>query len=109
MTAEQIRLLAKMKKMIVEGNKKFSGRKDRDYLQDLLNIGITEQGAWQSILTLSSKDYYHDYRPFYLKNGRDALVFKKEINGYVIYIKIKLELYNNTETVTCLSFHIDHK
>lgn len=109
MTGEQIKLLAKMKKLINKGYKKFACRKDRDYLQELLDIGITVDGAWQEILTLSKYNYYPDYKPFDLEDNKDALIFKKYINGYLVYIKIKIEEYNNNEMTVCLSFHIDHK
>ena len=106
MTGEQIKLLTRMKKLINQGHRRFAVRKDRDYLQDLLDIGITEYEAWNEILLLSSYDYQHDYRPFYNREGEAALVFKKHINGYMVYIKLKLE---GDEIVVCLSFHIDHK
>lgn len=109
MTDYQKRLLSRMKKLISDGYKKFEERKDRDYVQDLLSIGITVDEAWQEILSLSSINYFQDQRPFYLKKGDDALVFKKSINNNIVYIKIKIEPYNNHETTVCLSFHIDHK
>ena len=108
MTGEQLKLLAKMKKLITKGNKRFIIRKDRDYLEELLEIGITESLAWQEILTLSSCDYIPDYKPFYLKSD-SSLVFKKDINGNRVYIKLKIEEYNSKEMTVCLSFHIDYK
>ena len=106
MTGEQLKLLTKMKKLITKGNKRFANRKDRDYLEELLEIGITESLAWQEILTLFS--YVQDYKPFYLKSD-SSLVFKKEINGNRVYIKLKIEEYNNKEMTVCLSFHLDYK
>lgn len=108
MTGEQLKLLSRMKKLIIQGNKKFAIRKDRDYLAELLEIRITENLAWQEILTLSSYNYVPDYKPFYLKSD-NSLVFKKNINGNIVYIKLKIEEYNNKEITVCLSFHIDHK
>lgn len=49
MSSEQIKLLSRMKKLIITGNKKFANRKDRDYVQELLEIGITEESAWKEI------------------------------------------------------------
>ena len=109
MTGEQVVLLNKMKKLISKGNKKFAGRKDRDYLQELLDIGITESEAWQEILTLSKRNYFEDYKEFDPTSLDNALVFKKFINGSLVYIKLKIEQYNNSEMTVCLSFHIDHK
>ena len=108
MTGEQLKLLTKMKKLITKGNKRFANRKDRDYLEELLEIGITESLAWQEILTLFSYNYVQDYKPFYSKS-ENSLVFKKDINGNRVYIKLKIEEYNNKEMTVCLSFHIDYK
>jgi hypothetical protein len=108
MTGEQLKQLAKMKKLINQGSKKFVNRKDRDYIQELLDIGITEEIAWSEILTLSAHNYVYDYKPFYDKRGENALTFKKMINGYKVYIKIKIEEYKNKDATVCLSFHIDH-
>lgn len=109
MTGEQLKKLAKMKKLINQGCKKFYVRKDRDYIQELLDIGITEEMSWSEILTLSAHNYIYDYKPFYDKRGEDALTFKKKINGYNVYIKIKIEKYNMIDETVCLSFHIDYK
>lgn len=73
MTGEQLKLLAKMKKLITKGNKKFAPRKDRDYIEELLEIGISENLAWQEVLTLSSYNYVPDYKPFYLKTENTYL------------------------------------
>lgn len=109
MTGEQIKLLHKMKTLISAGYKRFACRKDRDYLRELLDIGITENDAWQEMLTLSKSNYYPDYKDFNPYDMDNALVFKKYINGYIVYIKLKIEKYDNNEMTVCLSFHIDHK
>ena len=108
MTSEQIKILTKMKKLIKQGYKKFICWKDRDYLQELLNIGITENEAWNEILLLSRYDFWLDYRPFYHKKDNDALIFKKKINDNIVYIKLKIEIDNNNEMTVCLSFHKDY-
>lgn len=99
--------MSRIKKLINQGYKKFACRHDRDYIQDLLDIGISEEMAWMEILTLSAQNYVYDYKPFYAKYSDDALVFKKIINGYKVYIKLKIEEDNNNEMTVCLSFHID--
>lgn len=109
MTEKQRRELAHIKKLINKGYKKFAERADRDYLPELLEIGITEELAWEEVLTLTAINYVHDYKPYYSKSGRDALTFKKEINGYIVYIKLKIEEYDNNEIVVCMSFHKDHR
>ncbi|MBQ9024174.1 MAG: hypothetical protein IJ105_03015 [Bacilli bacterium] len=109
MNEKQKRELARMKKLVHEGKRKFIIRRDRNYLQDLLEIGISEELAWNEILLLSAYDYVPDYRPFFSKNGNDGLTFKKRINDNLVYIKIKIEEYNKEDATVCLSFHIDHK
>lgn len=108
MTGEQLKQLSKIKKLIISGNRRFAIRKDRDYLQELLDIGISEENAWMEILTLSANDYIFDFKPYYSKNNMNALTFKKIINGFVVYIKLIIEIYNNNEETVCLSFHIDY-
>ena len=108
MDEKQLRILSNAKKLIINGHCRFQIRSDRDYIEDLIMIGITEEYAWKVILSLSNRDYVFDYRPFYNKTG-NALVFKRLINGYAVYIKIKIECnYDIGEEVVCLSFHIDN-
>ncbi len=108
MTNEQIRLLSKMKKLINQGKKRFAQRKDRDYVETLLELGIAEEEAWKYILRLNVNYYCHDFKPFYAKDG-ESLVFKMKINDNIAYIKLKIEKYNNEEETICLSFHKDIK
>ena len=105
MTGVQLRLLNKMKSLIKQGKMRFEDdRPDRDYQEDLFEIGITEHDAWfKYILYLSSYDYIPDYRPTYRKSG-DGLTFKKLINNKSVYIKLKLE----EDMTVCLSFHKDN-
>lgn len=109
MNGEQLRLLSKMKKLINQGFRKFADRKDRNYLQELLEIGISVDESWQEILTLNRNNYFFDHKPCYYKNNENTLTFKKIINNNLVYIKLKLETYNDNEYTVCLSFHIDYK
>ena len=106
MTNEQLKLLAKMKKLVNQKKRRLVIRKDRDYVEELFELGITEEEAWNYILRLNAYYYYHDLKPSYLKGG-ESLVFKTKINGLLAYIKLKIEKYNNEEEVVCLSFHKD--
>lgn len=108
MNNEQIRLLSKMKKLINEGKKRFAQRKDRDYIYSLLELGITEEEAWNYILRLNNYYYFPDLKPFYSRNG-ESLVFKMKINDNIAYIKLKIENSNNGEETVCISFHKDNK
>lgn len=108
MTGEQLKLLSKMKKLIKEGHRRFANRKDRDYYQELLEIGINEERAWREILALSAINFVPDYRPIYSKSGC-SLTFKKNIENSIVYIKLKIETDNGNEMTVCLSFHIDYQ
>ena len=102
MNEQQIRLLNEMKKLIKQGKRKFVIRKDRDYLSELFEIGITVEEAWEYVLSLNNHYYFHDHKFSYTKS-ENLLTFKRLINNNKVYIKIKIE---NNETV-CLSFHKD--
>lgn len=108
MNRDDIILLTKMKRLIKLGRRRFLIRKDRDYISDLLELGISEEEAWnEHILFLNSNYYFVDSLPFYLcKNN--VLIFKKDINGIKAYIKLKLET-NGEESAVCVSFHKDYK
>lgn len=105
MNMDQLRLLSYMKKLIKEGKRRFKTRKDRDYLQDLLEIGISESEAWNFILELNSNFYFCDPKPSYYSQN-DILIFKRKINGIDTYIKLAIEQNNNGEETVCWSFHI---
>ena len=108
MNGEQLKILTKMKKLIKEGKRKFLIRKDRDYLQDLLELGISETEAWNIILELNKNFYFNDPKPSYFKTT-NTLIFKRQINGIVVYIKLTIEENNNKEEiVVCISFHKDN-
>ena len=104
---EEIKLLNKMKKLGRESKCRFKIRKDRDYLQDLLDIGIIEERAWEEVLLLNKNFYFLDLKPNYFKN-KNVLLFKKQINNKDVYIKLELEIIGN-EKVVCWSFHNDNE
>ena len=107
MNSSQLRLLSRMKKLVTEGHMRFEQRKDRDYLQALLEIGITEAEAWNQILGLNKHFYFPDPKPNYMISG-ESLTFKRTINGYMTYIKLKIEKTDDDQDETvCISFHID--
>lgn len=109
MNNDQLKILSKMKKLIKLGKRRFQIRRDRDYLLDLLELGISESEAWNVILELNKHFYFNDPKPSYYKNT-DTLIFKKQINGVVAYIKLKIENNNNQEEiVVCISFHEDNR
>ena len=108
MNNKQQQLLIKMKKLIREGKRKFSDRKDRDIIKDLLELDLTVDDAWNIILGLNQNFYYIDTKPFYLQSN-NSLTFKRKIKEKDVYIKLLLEKDINGEIVVCLSFHKDYK
>ena len=108
MNTEQRRELSRMKKLIKEGHRRFEQRKDRDYLEELLELGITEEEAWNIILQLNENSFFIDPKPNYSKD-EDALIFKRLVNGMNVYIKIKIEYRDMKEETVCLSFHKDER
>lgn len=107
MNNEQIRMLSTMKQLIISGKKRFQIRPDRDYIQDLLEIGVSESEAWNQILSLNKNFFYVDPKPTYRKNN-DTLIFLKIINGINVYIKLRIEIHEQEEVV-CISFHKSSK
>jgi hypothetical protein len=106
-----IAFLVEAKKLISDGKKDFikrtythpTGRIVR-WKEALLDIGLTNPTqAWDEILRLSPGHYLDGPcedtdRP----NGKkDIWIFKKEVNGVQVYIKLKID----TRGCVCLSFH----
>ena len=97
-----------MRKLISAGKCRFQRRPDSDYVEDLLELGITEEEAWNYILMLNFHSYFPDPKPAYLVD-HSGLTFKRDINGIRAYIKIKIDNNNDNEEVVCISFHKDNK
>ena len=109
MSKEQIRYLSKIKKLVSENHCRFLSERDtRNYIDDLMDIGISVEEAWYHIMQLKPAFYNPDRKPNYNKKGEDALLFKKPINGYIVYIKLKIEVRDSHEETVCISFHKDH-
>ena len=67
MNSTQIKLFSNMRKLISNGKRRFECRPDRDYVEDLLEIGITEEEAWNRILELNGRAQnrgYYTYTEF---------------------------------------------
>ena len=107
MNGEQNILLHQMKRLVSENKRRFEERPDRDYIMDLLEIGITVADTWKHILSLNNNYYIYDSKDSYRTDGK-TLIFIKRINGYDVYIKLRIEDDENGESMTiCLSFHIN--
>ncbi len=105
MATKEIQLLMKMKKLVREGKRRFKDRKDRNYKKELSDLFLNEEQAWNHVLSLNINMCVYDNVPIYKKDS-NTLVFKKLINKYMVYIKLKIEIENGEEVV-CWSFHKD--
>ena len=103
MPDETVTFLTKSKKLV--SNKKRSVAARADFVQNLALIGILNMDEiWSLILSLTKFQRLTDYKPAY-DGGQEAYIFIKKIQGEDIYIKLKIEIQNNEETLVCLSFH----
>ena len=107
MNGDQIRLLSEIKKLIKLNKKHFKSRNDRNYLEDLLNLGLTEEEAWQHIFYLKPQFYFVDPEPIFSKSLKKCLTFKKLINNKIACIKLCID--DDTVETECWSFHEDKK
>lgn len=106
MNKDQIKLLTKIKKLVSSKSRRFEDRDDIDYLEELAILGISEEEAWNHILSLNVNFYFPDPKPNYY-NDKNSLTFKKSINGKLAYIKVNI---NEDEVkAICWSFHEDRK
>ncbi|MDR6120620.1 hypothetical protein QFZ87_000217 [Bacillus sp. SLBN-46] len=105
--------LREAKQLISRGKKDFikrtydhpSGRKVK-WIEALLEIGLTSvHQCWDEALKLTPNDYVDgpcvdNDRP---QDGKVIWIFKKEVNGVLTYIKMKID----HRGCVCLSFHKD--
>lgn len=72
-------------------------------VQTLLDLEISSVYREKIISQITTADYSKGPVKDELNNGPDLWVFKKEVKGFKIYIKITLGFCNNK--VICISFH----
>lgn len=71
--------------------------------QTLLDLEISPKDREKIITQLTAADYYKGPLKDKLNDGPDLWVFKKEVKGFKVYIKLTLGFCNNK--VICISFH----
>ena len=103
-TEEIMSLLEKVKKLI--SGKKFDFVPRRKNLQSLAKHGLTIKDAKDEILDLVTSNYYKGPKNDFDRPG-EIWEFKKEIDGTLFYIKIKIAIECGTEIVKCIGFHDD--
>ena|SRR5690625_4359509 len=110
---EKKAFLRKAKQLISVGKRDFikrtydhpSGKKVK-WIEALLDIGLTSpEQMWDETLQLTPNDYREgpvvdNNRPW---EGTVIWIFKKEVNGVLAYIKMKID----NRGCVCLSFHED--
>ena len=103
-TEEIMSLLEKTKKLI--SSKKFDFVPRRKNLQSLAKHGLTIKDAKDEILDLVISNYSKGPKNDFDRPG-EIWEFKKEIDGTLFYIKIKIAIECGTEIVKCIGFHDD--
>lgn len=110
---EKKAFLREAKQLISKGKKDFIKRtydhpvgKKVKWIEALLDIGLTGvEQMWDETLQLTPDDYkdgpvVDNDRPH---DGKIIWIFKKEVNGALTYIKLKID----NRGCVCLSFHED--
>ena len=96
--------LAKAKKLLSKGNYVFVPREKN--MQALSEHGLTIKDAKNEMLELSADDYYKgpkkDFDP---SQTGDIWEFKKDIDGELFYVKMKIQAVGGKDILKCLSFH----
>ena len=105
-TTDIAAFLEKVKRLISTGKYDFVPR--RKNMQALAQHGFTVTDAKTEILGLVVGDYYkgpkQDFDP---NRPGDVWEFKKDIDGTVFYVKIKVVKENGEDILKCLGFHED--
>lgn len=98
--------LIKIKKLLSNGKYDFVPRKKN--LDSLSMLGLTIEDVKDSIFELVEDDYYNGPKEDHDKNRNGEIwIFKKNIEGYKFYIKLKIAGEDNNTILKCISFHED--
>ena len=98
--------LTRIKDLLGRGKYDFVLR--RKNLQALAFHGMSIKDVKNEIFSLNVSDYYKGPRQDYDSNRPgDIWEFKKSINGYQFYVKVKVVRENGEEILRCMSFHDD--
>lgn len=98
--------LEKAKKLITDNKYTFIPR--RKNMQDLAKHGLTIADAKDEIIELVVEDYYKGPKKDKdTSRPGDIWEFKKDIDGIIFYVKLKIDNENNQEILKCIGFHED--
>ena len=96
--------LARIKELVASGKRHFVIRKDRNYRQDLFDLGIGNMNkVWDVILRLEFENMTK--KPELDNNGSGDFVYFYQMdmpNGKTAYIKLKIDEHRGC---VCISFH----
>ena len=105
-TPDIVNFLERVKNLIAAGKYDFVPR--RKNMQALAQYGLTIIDAKNEILGLVVGDYYkgpkQDLDP---NRPGDIWEFKKNIDGIIFYVKIKIVQENGEDILKCIGFHED--
>lgn len=98
--------LARSKNLLAAGQYIFVPRGKN--LQALAANGLTIADAKREIMDLIVEDYYKGPKQDFDANQPGNIwEFKKDIEGEVFYVKLKIQNVNGKDILKCLSFHED--
>ena len=98
--------LAKVKRLLAAGKYDFVPR--RKNMQALAQHGLTIVDAKNEILGLVADDYYKGPKQDYDSNRPgDIWEFKKNIDGMMFYVKVKITNESGEDILKCIGFHED--
>lgn len=96
-------LIASNKKHFVKRTYSLSSGEKISSIDAVLDIGLTLKQAWHEVLNLSPDNYFTGPKRDRDGSDGDVWVFKKIINGKLVYIKLKIDARGSV----CMSFHED--
>lgn len=105
-TSDISSFLAQAKRLLAAGDYVFVPR--RKNMQALADHGFTISDAKSEILDLIVSDYYKGpKRDFDPCQPGDIWEFKKNVDGEMFYVKLKIQNQSGRDILKCLSFHED--
>jgi len=103
--SEHVRLfLLKFKQIATSGSGVYIVPR-KEVIPTLLQLGLTKRNVEEILLSLSVTDYCKGPEADRDRSG-EMWFFGKEIEGYEVYIKLKVAAVSDKEIAKCISFHI---
>lgn len=104
--SEILTFLARAKKLMADNKYDFVPR--RKNMQALAAHGLSINDVKSEIIELVAADYYRGSKEdFDASRPGDIWEFKKNVDGQIFYVKLKIQNQNGEDILKCLSFHED--